>query len=123
MAFVGVAALAGGAFDLDAEEASVVVDGEVVGSGVSPGFGDAESLLGGAGHEAHFGPLSALFGVRSWRFAFLHVLETVRPSAAKSRVHFCGSDGAAGSRAPSRRCGVESCDRTMRLETVRNLRL
>jgi len=37
VAFVGVAALAGGAFDLDAEEASVVVDGEVVGGAVSAG--------------------------------------------------------------------------------------
>ncbi len=51
--------LLAGAFDLDAEEASVVLDGEVVGSVFAPGLGDAESEFGGAGHEAQFGPLSA----------------------------------------------------------------
>ena len=52
-----------GAFDLDAEEASVVLDGEVVASHVSPGLGDAESVLGGAGHEAEFGPFAPELGV------------------------------------------------------------
>ena len=42
MAFVGVAAVEDGAFDLDAEEASAVFEGEVVGGHVSPGLGDAE---------------------------------------------------------------------------------
>jgi len=51
-----------GAFDLDAEEVAEVVDGEVVGSGVSPGLGENEAELGGALHETEFGPLSAEFG-------------------------------------------------------------
>jgi len=63
VALVGGAALVQGAFDLDADEVSVVVDGEVVRGAVAPGLGDVESVLGGAGHEAQFGPLSAGFGV------------------------------------------------------------
>ncbi len=60
---VGVVALIDGAFDLHAAEEAVVVGGEIVGSGFSPGLGDAESALGGALHEAEFGPLSAKLGV------------------------------------------------------------
>jgi hypothetical protein len=63
VAFVGGAALVQSAFDLDAEEVSVVVDGEVVRGAVTPGLGDVESVLGGAGHEAQFGPLAARFGL------------------------------------------------------------
>jgi hypothetical protein len=63
VAFVRVAALVQRAFDLDADEVSVVVDGEVVGGAVAAGLGDVESVLGGAGHEAEFGPLSAGFGL------------------------------------------------------------
>ena len=63
VAFVGVAALVFGGLDLDADEASFVLDGEVVGGGVSPRAGDAEALLGGAGHKEKLGPLAALFGV------------------------------------------------------------
>ena len=63
VAFVGVSAMEDGAFDLDAEEASVVLDGEVVAGHVSPGLGDAESVLGGAGHEAEFGPFAPELGV------------------------------------------------------------
>ena len=50
----------------------MVFDHEVVGSGVSPGLGDHESVLGGAGHETEFGPLSAefvgfkIYGGQSW---------------------------------------------------------
>jgi len=51
VAFVGASAAEVGALDLDAEEASVGFDGEVVGSVVSPGLGDTESLLGGARHK------------------------------------------------------------------------
>ena len=40
-----------GAFDLDSEKMSAALDGEVVGSVVAPGFGDAESEFGGALHE------------------------------------------------------------------------
>jgi hypothetical protein len=60
---VGVVALVEGAFDLDTAEESVVVGGEIVGSGFSPGLGDAESALGGALHETEFGPLAAKLGV------------------------------------------------------------
>jgi hypothetical protein len=63
VAFVGASAFVFGAFDLDAEEVAVVFDGEVVAGHVSPGLGDAESVLGGAGHEAQFGPLAPEFGV------------------------------------------------------------
>ena len=59
--FETVVAAAFGGFDLNAEDASVVFDHEIVGSGVSPGLGDHESVLGGAGHETEFGPLSAEF--------------------------------------------------------------
>ena len=59
--FETVVAAALGGFDLNAEDAAVVFDHEVVGSGVSPGLGDHESVLGGAGHETEFGPLSAEF--------------------------------------------------------------
>ena len=52
-----------GALDLDAEEAVVVLDGEVVAGHVSPGLGDAESVLGGAGHETEFGPFAPELGV------------------------------------------------------------
>jgi hypothetical protein len=63
VAFVGASAFVFGALDLDAEEAAVVFDGEVVAGHVSPGLGDAESVLGGAGHEAEFGPFAPEFGV------------------------------------------------------------
>jgi hypothetical protein len=63
VAFVGVAALVQSAFDLDAGEMSVVVDGEVVGDVVAPGLVDVESVLGGAGQETEFGPLAAGFGL------------------------------------------------------------
>ena len=64
-----------GAFDLDAEEAAEVVDGEVVGGVVSPGAGDEESELGGAGHERSR-PFAACFGVGDvewflWHFGLL----------------------------------------------------
>ena len=61
---VGVVALVEGAFDLDAAKEAVVVGGDVVGGGFSPGLVAAEAALGGALHEAEFGPLSAEFGVR-----------------------------------------------------------
>ena len=64
VAFVGVAAVVDGAFDLDAEEVAEVVDGEVVGGAVAAGLGEDESEFGGAELEAEFGPFSAAFGVR-----------------------------------------------------------
>jgi hypothetical protein len=58
------AVLAGdGGFDLDAEEVTAALDGDVVAGGVSPGLGDIESALGDAGHEIEFGPLAAMFGI------------------------------------------------------------
>jgi hypothetical protein len=63
VALVGASAFVFGAFDLDAEEAAVVFDGEVVAGHVSPGLGDAESVLGGAGHETQFGPFAPELGV------------------------------------------------------------
>jgi hypothetical protein len=63
VALVGASAFVFGAFDLDAEESAVVFDGEVVAGHVSPGLGDAESVLGGTGHEAQFCPLAPELGV------------------------------------------------------------
>ena len=63
VALVGASAFVFGAFDLNAEKAAVVLDGEVVAGHVSPGLGDAESVLGGAGHETQFGPLAPELGV------------------------------------------------------------
>ena len=63
VAFVGASAFVLGAFDLDALHAAVVFDQEVVGGGVSPGAGDDEAVLGGAGGEAKFGPFAAEFAV------------------------------------------------------------
>jgi len=57
----GVVAASG--FDLHAQEVSVMLDGYVVGRGVSPGPDDGEALLGGAGHEEQLGPFSALLEV------------------------------------------------------------
>ena len=52
-----------GAFDLDADEASAVREGEIEGGGVSPWLGDDEAEFGGTGHETEFGPFASLFGV------------------------------------------------------------
>ena len=60
---VGVGAFVEGAFDLHAEKVAVVIRGDIVGGGFSPGLGDAEAALGGALHETEFGPFSAEFGV------------------------------------------------------------
>ncbi len=60
---VGVVALVEGAFDLDAAKEATVISGDVVGGGFSPGLVAAEAALGGALHEAEFGPLAAEFGV------------------------------------------------------------
>ena len=64
VAFVGVSALVQRAFDLDAEEVAVMVDGEVVGGAVAAGAGEDESAFGGAELETEFGPFSAEFGMR-----------------------------------------------------------
>jgi len=63
VAFIRVAAFVLGALDLDAQEASIVFDGEVVAGHVSPRLGDAEAMFGGASHKAQFGPLTPRFGV------------------------------------------------------------
>ncbi len=61
-----------GAFDLDAAEASAIVDDEVVGGGVSPGLGDG-SELDGASQETEFGPFAALFGVTDGKAGRFHL--------------------------------------------------
>jgi len=63
VAAVGVPSLGLGAFDLHANEAALVLDGEIVWGVVAPGFGDAQAEFGGAGHEAQFYPLAARLGV------------------------------------------------------------
>lgn len=60
---VGVVPLVEGAFDLHAAKEAVVVGGDVVGGGFSPGLVAAEAALGGALHETEFGPLAAELGV------------------------------------------------------------
>ncbi len=55
-----------GGFDQDAQSASVVLDHEVVRSGVSPGLGDHDALLGGASHEEKLDPFAASFAVTDW---------------------------------------------------------
>src|SRR6185437_15545339 len=72
VAFERASALMGGGFDLDAEEASVAFESEVVGSGVSPGLGEHEAEFGGAGHEAKLDPfaskLAGFEGGAFWSF-------------------------------------------------------
>ena len=76
---------------LDAEEASAMFDDDVVGRAVAPGLGDAESELGGAGHETQFGPLAARFGVADehsgkfqWGFLGEWRQQKTRPTEAAS---------------------------------------
>jgi hypothetical protein len=69
---VSVAEAGDGGLDLHAQEAAAMVDGEVVAGGVSPGLGDVESVLGGAGHEAEFGPLATLFVVLDNTLSAVH---------------------------------------------------
>jgi len=71
VAFVGVAAVEDGAFDLDAAEAAAVVGDEVVGCGVSPGFRYAELQFQGSGDETELRPFAARFRVAdgfAWGF-------------------------------------------------------
>ena len=63
MANVGAPAHVLGGFYLHAQEMTLVLDGEVVARGVSVRLGDAQSVGGGAGHETHLCPLTALFAV------------------------------------------------------------
>jgi hypothetical protein len=71
-AAVGVPAATLGALDLDAQEASAMLDGEVVRGSVSPGLGDAKAVLGGAGHKAQLGPFTPRFGVLNIRSLICH---------------------------------------------------
>ena len=48
---------------LHAVERAALADDEIEGSGVAVGFGDGESLSGGAGHELQFDPLSDELGM------------------------------------------------------------
>jgi hypothetical protein len=60
---IRVVAFVESALDLHAAEEAVVVCGDVVGSGFSPGLGDAEAAFDGGLEEAEFGPLAAEFGI------------------------------------------------------------
>jgi hypothetical protein len=88
VAFIRMSALVAGAFDLDAEEASIVFDGEIVGRHVSPGLGDAEAVLGGASHEAHLGPFAPRFGVRDIRIHEFFRRMKKRPWTGRIRSYF-----------------------------------
>jgi hypothetical protein len=52
-----------GGFDLDAEDAAVVFDHQIVAGGVSPGLGDHDAVFGDASHETKLGPFAAEFAV------------------------------------------------------------
>lgn len=73
MALVAFVVFAARGLDLNAQEVGTLAgfglgdDGYVVGRGVSPGTGDGESLLGGAGHEEELGPFALLFVVSESR--------------------------------------------------------
>ena len=56
-----------GGFDLDAEDAAVVFDHQIVAGGVSPGLGDHEAVFGGASHETKLGPFATEFAVPDLR--------------------------------------------------------
>ena len=84
VAFVALVVLAAGALNLDTKDASVALDHEVVGGGVSPGLGDHEAVLGGTGHEAHFGPLAAQFAVFDLA-ALVEVFHIVEAATNKKR--------------------------------------
>ena len=64
MAAVASADDAHGGFDLDAEDAAVVFDHQIVAGGVSPGLGDHDAVFGDASHETKLGPFAAEFAVR-----------------------------------------------------------
>ena len=63
MAAVASADDAHGGFDLDAEDAAVVFDHQIVAGGVSPGLGDHDAVFGDASHETKLGPFAAEFAV------------------------------------------------------------
>jgi len=83
-------AFAGGeAFDLDADEAAEVVEGDVVRSGVSPGGEDAESVEIGGGHEEQLDPLAALFErLESFPIVFVFHRCTPRVLSKKALTRF-----------------------------------
>jgi len=56
-----------GGLDLNAEEAAVVLDGDVVARSLSPGLSDVEAEAGGDGHEEKLDPLATtLVGREEW---------------------------------------------------------
>ena len=63
MAAVASADDAHGGFDLDAEDAAVVFDHQIVAGGVSPGLGDHDAVFGDASHETKLGPFATEFAV------------------------------------------------------------
>src|SRR5579863_1176765 len=84
VAAVGVPAFLPGTFDLDADEVSVALDRKVIGGVVAPRLGDAESELGGSGHETQFGPLAARLGVADGHTRIFHSLRSQGVEATKN---------------------------------------
>ena len=94
--FKRVAAAGLRGFDLDAQEVGARAgfglgdDGDVVRGGVSPGTGNGEPLLGGAGHEEELGPFALLFVVSEGGAGIRHIGPWVRskvkgPTSPKER--------------------------------------
>jgi hypothetical protein len=79
VAFVGVAAVEEGAFDLNADEVSVVREGQIEGGRVSPGLGDDETEFGGASHETQLRPLAPRLGVADVHPWIFHGIFAVLP--------------------------------------------
>ena len=81
-ALIAVAQAVAGGFDLDAEIAASVLDADIVGGGVSPRFGDLETVTDGLRHELEFDPLAAHFEILE-AFALCHV-PLFRPKKRRS---------------------------------------
>jgi hypothetical protein len=61
LAKVSRAVADGGGLDLDANDIGAMLHSDVVGRAITPGFGNFESMLEGAGHEAQLHPLAPFF--------------------------------------------------------------
>jgi hypothetical protein len=61
-----------GRFDLDAKEAAVVLEDEVVLGRVSPRLGDMEVVFGSGGHKSELDPLTPAFWLFDFHCKFVH---------------------------------------------------